>query len=79
MNTTRTSDFYVNLSSFEAVGLAEGFVNARTLDEHIAAWQYLVDTGLCWKLQGWFGRTAQTLIDEGIIDVPIKTKSTIVK
>ena len=30
-----------------------------------SAWQHLIDTGICWKLQGWYGRTATTLIASG--------------
>jgi hypothetical protein len=33
----------------------------------IEAWQHLVDTGLCWSLQGWFGRTALDLVSQNII------------
>jgi len=55
------------LSSYDAVGLAEGFVEG-TEEEVLEAWQYLVDTGLAWQLQGWFGRTASDLIDAGIIN-----------
>ena len=51
---------------YEAVGLAEGFIEG-TEEEVINAWQYLLDTGLCWQLQGMFGRTANRLIEEGII------------
>lgn len=57
------------LSSYDAVGLAEGFVEG-TEEEVIEAWQYLVNTGLAWQLQGWFGRTASDLIDAGIINQP---------
>ena len=57
------------LSSYDAVGLAEGFVEG-TEEEVIEAWQHLVNTGLAWKLQGWFGRTASDLIDAGIINQP---------
>jgi hypothetical protein len=57
------------LSSYDAVGLAEGFVEG-TEEEVLEAWQYLVDTGLAWSLQGWFGRTASDLIDAGIINQP---------
>ena len=57
------------LSSYNAVGLAEGFVEG-TEEEVLEAWQYLVNTGLAWQLQGWFGRTASDLIDAGIINQP---------
>ena len=54
------------MDNYEAVGLAEGFIEG-TEKERINAWQYLVDTGMAWNLQGWFGRTAQMLINDGII------------
>jgi hypothetical protein len=54
------------LDTYRAVGLAEGFEQG-TEDEVIEAWQYLVDTGLAWSLQGWFGRTATELIRRGVI------------
>jgi hypothetical protein len=51
---------------YSAVGIAEGWIEADE-DQVIEAWQYLVDTGLVWQLQGFFGRTAQWLIDAEII------------
>ena len=36
----------------------------------LSAWQYLVDTGLAWRLQGWYGRTANQLINDGYITAP---------
>ena len=54
------------MNTFRAVCLAEGLEDG-TEEEVIAAWQYLVDTGLCWSLQGWFGRTAIALIEAGIV------------
>lgn len=59
------------MNSYRAVALAEGFEDGSE-EEVIAAWQFLVDTGLAWSLQGWFGRTAKALIDRGYINAPSK-------
>ena len=56
-----------SITDYQAVGLAEGFEEG-TEEQIIEAWQYLHDTGLAYKLQGWFGRTAQSLIEEGVIN-----------
>lgn len=58
------------MDNFTATGLAEGFIEAESEEQVLEAWQHLVDTGLAWKLQGWFGRTAQHLISEGYINEP---------
>ena len=55
------------LSTYEATGIAEGWIPAESKEQLIQAWQQLHDTGLAYKLQGWFGRTAQNLIAGGII------------
>ena len=55
------------MDKYNAVGIAEGFIEASSEKEVIEAWQYLVDTGLAWQLQGFFGRTAMALIENGII------------
>ena len=52
---------------YRAVSLAEGFEQG-TEKEIIEAWQFLHDSGHAYKLQGWFGRTARDLINEGIIN-----------
>lgn len=49
-----------------AVMIAEGVEDAEW-DTQLAAWQHLVDTGLAWRLQGWFGRTADALIKRGLL------------
>ena len=55
------------MNNYDAVMIAEGVIEVDE-DKQIEAWQHLVDTGLAWSLQGWFGRTAQSLIQEGVID-----------
>lgn len=52
---------------FTATMIAEGVEPAEE-DQQIEAWQMLIDTGTCWKLQGWFGRQAAALIEAGICE-----------
>jgi hypothetical protein len=56
------------MDDFTAVGLAEGFVEAESEEQVIEAWQHLHNTGLAYQLQGWFGRTAKSLLEQGIIN-----------
>mgnify|MGYP003639965048 CR=1 FL=1 len=55
----------VSMNTFDAVIIAEN--GGNTEEETLQAWQVLVDTGLAWTLQGSFGRTAMSLIEEGLI------------
>jgi hypothetical protein len=59
------------MTPYLATGLAEGFEEGNE-EEVIAAWQYLVDTRMAWRLQGSFGRTASSLLEQGIIKYPKK-------
>lgn len=65
------SDEYKRMvkDSYTAVSVAEGFgegENASPLEQQ-SAWQYLHDSRMAYSLQGWFGRTAQSLIQNGTI------------
>ena len=58
----------IKWTPYLATAYAEGFCEGEeaTKEEQIEAWQFLIDTGLCWQLQGWFGRRAKDLIEAGI-------------
>ena len=63
------------MDSYIATMIAEGQCGLAGIDEteltkemYIEAWQRLVDSGLAWQLQGSFGRIAQQLINEGVIN-----------
>lgn len=58
------------MNTTDAVGIAEGWIEADSEERIIEAWQTLIDTGLAWQLQGWFGRTAMHLIEEGTCTAP---------
>ena len=55
------------MNDYLAIGIAEGFEEPESQEQVIQAWQYLHDTGLAYRLQGWFGRACQRLIEEGLI------------
>jgi len=56
------------MDNFTATMIAEGVEEAESEEQYIAAWQHLHDTGLAYQLQGWFGRTAQQLVNQGVIN-----------
>jgi len=55
------------MNNYEAVGIAEGFIPCDSEEKVLEAWQYLHDTGLAYSMQGWFGRTAKSLLERGLI------------
>lgn len=50
---------------YEAIDIIE-ITGTEDEDEYIAAWQYLIDTGIVWSLQGSYGRNAAALIEAGV-------------
>jgi len=59
------------MDNYTAVSIAEGFCDHEPTEaEYIKAWQHLIDTGLAWSLQGWFGRQATVLIEQGVCSAP---------
>jgi hypothetical protein len=55
------------MTDFRATMIAEGVEEAESTTEVLEAWSHLIKTGLCWRLQGFFGRSAASLIENGII------------
>ena len=58
------------LTNYRATMIAEGVEEPDYPEQYIEAWQHLITTGLAWKLQGFFQRTARHLISEGICTMP---------
>jgi hypothetical protein len=46
--------------------------NGLTEEQEKALWQYGVDTGIVWQLQGWYGRNAQDMLNNGTLKYPEK-------
>jgi len=66
LNTMETTiEFTPYLASAYAEGFCEG--EDATFEEQISAWSYLIKTGMVWQLQGWYGRTAHSLINSGLL------------
>lgn len=59
----------IEWTPYLASAYAEGFCEGEdaTEEEQLEAWAYLIKTGQCWSLQGWYGRQAKNLIDSNII------------
>lgn len=64
----RMTKFYRGLDNYKAISIAEGFDGEEhTQTEELCAWQFIADKGLWKGLQGWFGRTVESLIEQGLI------------
>jgi len=57
----------MKITIFEATMIAEGVEEADE-ETQVEAWQMLHDTRVAYQLQGWFGRTAASLIEQGVIN-----------
>lgn len=79
MNTEKNQkklNLLVITNVFQACGFIEGFIE---IPDHVdteqatkQAWQFLIDTGHAWTLQGFYGRTANHLIKCGYCSPPPK-------
>lgn len=56
----------VNMTTFDACAIIEGFADFEPTEENfIEACQFLIDSGDWLKLQGFYGRLCQDMIDSG--------------
>ena len=53
------------MNTFDAIMIIE-CDDTATNHEIISAFQSLIDSGAVWGLQGWYGRTAHSLIEQGL-------------
>jgi hypothetical protein len=56
------------MDNYDAVGIAEGFIEVDCEERVLEAWQHLHDTRIGYGLQGHFGRTLKQLLDAGLIN-----------
>ena len=66
-HTSPSDTSEITMTPFLATSLVEGLEPDATEEEVLDAWQYLHNTGLAYRLQGWYGRTAQQLIKAKLI------------
>jgi hypothetical protein len=63
------------MTPFTAAMVADGEFDLAGVDPSdeetvLAAWQYLVDTGMAWQLQGRVGRQAAAMLAAGVLTRP---------
>ncbi len=61
--------FPKQMTTLDAIDIIDGFV-AGSSEDVIHAYQYLIDTGVVWGLQGRYGRQAKHLIKIGLCTKP---------
>jgi hypothetical protein len=64
------------MDNYDAVMLAEGVMEPRDESHLLEAWQHLVDTGMACRMHVWFGLTAQSMIDAGLLSQNKDSKET---
>ena len=73
-NNQNKLNFFTVSDVYTACGIIEEFVEIPTYvdayEANVQAWQYLIDSGHAWTLQGWYGRNAHALIQDGVCKLP---------
>lgn len=64
----RQTKVYRFMDIYTACSIVEGFSGREHTEKEMeAAWQYLYDIKAYRWLQGWYGRTMQSLLEDGLI------------
>jgi hypothetical protein len=63
----RDTDLYRNMTPFQTCEIIE-LNDDSSYDDMMTAFQWLHDTGMAYQLQGFYGRTATALLDNGLIE-----------
>jgi len=66
IQTVIDDGLHTPMDLLRAVELIENPSDDTPNEEILSAWQFMIDTGHCWELQGFYGRTAMRLIEDGI-------------
>ncbi len=54
-------------SNYQACAIIEGFDGEQHCEEDVIdAFQFLINSGVVWKLQGFYGRNAAALLEQGL-------------
>lgn len=56
------------MDSFTAVGIAEGLIESDSFEQTLSAWATIAHTGIHRSLQGFFGRTLEAIVEQGLVD-----------
>ena len=62
------------MDTIDATMIIEGVEPEAYEGQIIDAWQLLIDTGLAWQLQGFYGRHAQAMIEAGLCNAPAQAE-----
>ncbi len=63
------------MNTMKAISLIDGLEEPDDEETLLKAWQFLIDNGEVWRLQGTYGRIAHAMIESGTLRPP-NTKPT---
>ena len=77
MKNQKKLNFLSIKTTMQAINIIEGLEPAPQgltyTEAYIQSFQLLINTGVIWQLQGWYGRKAQYLIDLGHCEKSLDT------